>query len=606
MGFMQSLRGRRDAVFPSGVTDDATAAEKRDHDVSQDSAGSDSDTLSLEARNEKEVQAHPDQVTRDAELGVQKAEAAALVWSKKAVYATYAWIWLCFFMLAFQSSIQGYATVAAYSSFATAPAITTASILASIIGGVLKLPIAKTLNLWGRAEGFLVFVGVYLLGIIVLATCNGPNGYAAGYVLYWIGYDAIYLILDIFMADTSGLRNRAFAFGFASTPFICTAFTGPLAADSILAASTWRWALGIFAIVMPFVFIPLALVFKTYQRKAERMGLFKREPSGRTAAQSIIYYIHEFDVVGALLLMAAFILFLLPFSLESYGRASYTSATFIAMVVIGALLFPVFAAWEKYGARTHFVRWELFKQPTILGACTLACVLYFSFYSWDLNYYSFVKVVYALPISLTGYMTQIYNVGSCFWSVVFGVYIRYTKRFKYACLFFGLPLMALGAGLQIHFRTQDTGIGFLIMCQIFIAFAGGTLVIGEQMAVMAAADRTGVPMMLSILSLFTSVGGAIGDAVSGAIYSNTFPAALRARLPADMVAQAETIYLGGYLTQELYVPGTPTRAAIDYAWGHYMKYASLSGTCILLLGIPAIAVWKNYRVDKQQNKGTMM
>ena len=303
--------------------------------------------------------------------------------------------------------------------------------------------------------------------------------------------------------------------------------------------------------------------------------------------------------------MAAFILFLLPFSLETYGRATYSSPTFIAMVVIGALLFPVFAAWEKYGARTHFVRWELFKQPTILGACLLACVLYFSFYSWNLNYYSFVKVVYALPVSTTGYMTQIYNVGSCFWSVVFGIYIRYTKRFKYACLCFGLPLMALGAGLQIQFRSQDSGIGFLIMCQIFIAFAGGTLVIGEQMAVMAAADRTGVPMMLSMLSLFTSIGGAIGDAVSGAIYSRTFLPALRERLPADMVAQAETLYLGGYITQELYIPGTQTRTAIDYAWGQYMKWASTSGTCILILGIPAIAVWKNYRVDKQQNKGTM-
>jgi hypothetical protein len=198
-------------------------------------------------------------------------------------------------MLAFQSAIGNNALYKAYSTFQSAPAVSTANILATIIGGVLKLPIAKTLNLWGRAEGFLLFVGVYLLGLIVLASCNGPNGYAAGYVLYWIGYDAIYLILDVFMADTSGLRNRAFAFGFASTPFICTAFTGPLAAQSILSRTTWRWAYGIFAIVMPFVFVPLAIVFKFYQRKAEKMGLYKREPSGRTTLQSIVHYLHEFD-----------------------------------------------------------------------------------------------------------------------------------------------------------------------------------------------------------------------------------------------------------------------------------------------------------------------
>lgn len=127
-------------------------------------------------------------------------------------------------MLAFQSAIGNNVIAYAYADFAAAPAISTAGILASIIGGVLRLPIAKVLNIWGRAEGFLIFVLVYILGIIVIATCTGPNGYAAGYVLYWIGYDAIYFILDVFVADTSGLRNRAFAFGFVSTPFIASTY----------------------------------------------------------------------------------------------------------------------------------------------------------------------------------------------------------------------------------------------------------------------------------------------------------------------------------------------------------------------------------------------
>ncbi|KAK0355332.1 Siderochrome iron transporter 2 [Friedmanniomyces endolithicus] len=603
MGFIPTIRLRKNA----GVASQVGGFDNDQHEPQpQDSSASDSDTLSLEARNEKEVQLHPNEITRHADLGVKKAEAAALIWGKKTVWATYAWIWLCFFMLAFQQSIQGIATVAAYADFETAPAITTASILANIIGGVLKLPIAKTLNLWGRAEGYLVMFAIYLIGIIVLAASTGPNSYAAGYVLYWIGYDQLYLIMDIFVADVSGLRNRAFAFAFVSTPFICTAFTGPLAAQSFLTNTTWRWALGAFAIIQPFVFIPLALVFKWHQRKAEKMGLFQRETSGRSMVQSILHYLHEFDVVGAILLMAAFVLFLLPFSLETYGKAPYGSATFIAMVVIGFLLFFVFAAWERWLARTHFIRWELFKQPTVLGACVLSAVLFFSFYCWDLNYYSFVKVVYALPISEASYMVQIYNVGSTFWGVVFGVWIRYTKHFKYTCLFFGLPLMMLGAGLMVYFRGADKPIGYLIMCQIFIAFGGGTLVIGQDMAVMSAADRSGIAMMLSLISLASSVGGAIGDAVAGAIFSATFPTALARALPAEMQGQATALYLGGYTTQEMFVPGTPVRVAIDYAWAEYERYAAIAAVSSLAIGIPAIAVWKNYRVDKQQNKGTVI
>jgi hypothetical protein len=50
-----------------------------------------SDTQSLEERNERQVQDNPNEITHDAQIGVQKAEATALVWSRTALYAVYAW-----------------------------------------------------------------------------------------------------------------------------------------------------------------------------------------------------------------------------------------------------------------------------------------------------------------------------------------------------------------------------------------------------------------------------------------------------------------------------------------------------------------------------------
>lgn len=624
MGVIDMIRGRDESRLrhrPAAAADEtaapapatAPAAHEPEGDGGAPSGGKsapvtedESDASSLEEWQVRENEKHPNQPTHEASIGVQKAEAAALVWSKKAVYCVYAWIWVCFFMLALQSSIGNNVIYNAYSGFSSAPLVSTASILGTIIGGVLKLPIAKVINVWGRAEGFTVFVGVYLLGIIVIASCNGPNGYAAGYTLYWIGYDAIYIILDIFIADTSGLRNRAFAFAFASTPFICTAFTGPLAAASFLRMTTWRWAYGAFAIIMPFVFLPLAAVFKFYERKAERMGILKVHNSNRTHWEGFVYYFHEFDVVGALILIAAFVLFLLPFSMSQYGFAQYSSAKFIAMVVIGFCLFPTFYIWERYFARVHFVRWQLFRDRTVMGACGLAMVLYFSFYCWDLYYYYFVMVVYNLSVSDTGYMSQIYNVGSCLWGPIFGIYVRITKHFKYSTLLFAVPLQFLGAGLMIHFRGQEGSINYIIMCQIFIAFAGGQTVIAMQMAVMAAADREGVPMMLSLIALFTSVGGAIGNAVAAAINANIFPSRLLSALPESAKADYLTIYSGGYLVQMTYPVGSPVREAINYAWGQSQRYSCIAATAIYILAIPAILVWKNYRVDRRQNKGAVL
>jgi hypothetical protein len=95
-GVLDLIRGRNDthaaqAVVPAAEEPHTQQTGKEEVNYSQDPTSSDSDTLSLEARNEKEVQAHPDQITSYADLGVKKAEAAALVWSRKAVYATYAW-----------------------------------------------------------------------------------------------------------------------------------------------------------------------------------------------------------------------------------------------------------------------------------------------------------------------------------------------------------------------------------------------------------------------------------------------------------------------------------------------------------------------------------
>lgn len=206
-------------------------------------------------------------------------------------------------MLALQFSIASTAQVTAYAKFSDAPAVATANILATIIGGVIKLPVAKTLNLWGRAEGLTAAVSVYVVGIIILAACAGPSSYAAGYVLFLVGYDSIFLILQIFVADTSGLRNRAFTIAFAQTPFICTAFTGPLAGASFVnKTGGWRWAYGAFCVIMPFVFLPLGFVFKYYEKKGEKLGFYRHEPSGRSVFQSIAHYFHEFDGMSFLLL----------------------------------------------------------------------------------------------------------------------------------------------------------------------------------------------------------------------------------------------------------------------------------------------------------------
>lgn len=89
VGILSLIRGRQDSRIVRDVA--GPGLDEKDTTDIGVTSGSDTDTLSIEARNDKEVREHPDQVTGTAQEGQQKVEAAALVWGKKTVWAIYAW-----------------------------------------------------------------------------------------------------------------------------------------------------------------------------------------------------------------------------------------------------------------------------------------------------------------------------------------------------------------------------------------------------------------------------------------------------------------------------------------------------------------------------------
>lgn len=116
------------------------------------------------------------------------------------------------------------------------------------------------------------------------------------------------------------------------------------------------------------------------------------------------------------------------------------------------------------------------------------------------------------------------------------------------------------------------------------------------MAVMAAAPHQNVAVMLALIGLFSSVGGAIGQAVAGAIYTNKFPAALDRALPGNATLNAE---LYGSITNQISYPfGTPERNAVLYAYDDAMWYLTIASTVFLVPCFVFIAIWKDFKVKE--------
>lgn len=211
-----------------------------------------------------------------------------------------------YLLVAIQGALNPYIT----SHFERHGLLTAVSIVASIAGGSSTLTLAKIIDIWGRVQGFACMVLLVIIGLIMKAACKNMETYVAAHTLYWVGHLNMMYCIDIMLADMTTLRNRMLMLGLNGTPNIASIFAGPKIADLFLANLNFRWAFGAFAIILVAVALPVMLTMLYYQVKAEREGALPREPSGRSALQSIAHYFLQFDgkwYPGSLCLVSEFV-----------------------------------------------------------------------------------------------------------------------------------------------------------------------------------------------------------------------------------------------------------------------------------------------------------
>ncbi|KAL4916060.1 hypothetical protein BDW62DRAFT_187109 [Aspergillus aurantiobrunneus] len=66
-----------------------------------------------------------------------------------------------------------------------------ADVISSLASGLIKLPYAKLMDIWGRPQDFALMVGSMTMGLIMMAGCKNVETYCAAQVFYQIGYTGI-------------------------------------------------------------------------------------------------------------------------------------------------------------------------------------------------------------------------------------------------------------------------------------------------------------------------------------------------------------------------------------------------------------------------------
>jgi MFS family permease len=239
---------------------------------------------------------------------------------------------------------------------------------------------AKVADVFGRFEAFCVSVLIYVLGYIQMAASRNVQTYASAQIFYSAGSTGLQILQQVFIADSSDLLNRALFASLPDLPFLITVWVGPVIASTILRHTSWRWGYGIWAILLPATFLPLALALLLSQKKAEKLRLFKprlgKEHGLMSAIRSAWY---ELDFFGLVLLSCAMTLILIPLTLAPNAKGRWHNASIIAMIVVGCVCLTLYPVWEssKRLAPRPLLSLRLLKQRTVLAGCALA-FFYFS------------------------------------------------------------------------------------------------------------------------------------------------------------------------------------------------------------------------------------
>jgi uncharacterized membrane protein len=99
-------------------------------------------------------------------------------------------MWLAAFVGSLQHGVSGSLTPFVTSLFQSHSLTAYTNVMASVISGVLTLPLAQIPNIWGRPQGFAFAIGSLVIGLFMMAVCDSVQMFSVAQAFYWYGCNA--------------------------------------------------------------------------------------------------------------------------------------------------------------------------------------------------------------------------------------------------------------------------------------------------------------------------------------------------------------------------------------------------------------------------------
>jgi EmrB/QacA subfamily drug resistance transporter len=380
--------------------------------------------------------------------------------------------------------------------------VVTAYLLASTVTGPIY---GKLGDLYGRKIVLQTAIVIFLIGSALCGIAQGMTELIVFRALQGLGAGGLMVTTIAVVGDIIPPRDRGKYQGLFGGVFGVSTVIGPLLGGFFVDNLSWRW---IFYVNLPLGALALFVIGVVFHSRAEHVR-------------------HSIDYLGAATLAGGLACIVLFTSLGGTTEP-WDSLQSIALVVIGVILLGVFLLVE-HRAQEAILPLELFRNRTFAVTSAIGFIIGLALFGSITYLPLYLQIVKGLSPTKSGLQLTPMMAGLLVTSILAGRAISRHGRYRVFPIV-GTALMAV-AMLLLARLSFGSAIYTAALDMVILGLGLGMVMQVLVLAVQNAVEFRVMGVATSGSILFRQVGGSIGLAIFGAIFSNSLHSKLVHFLP---------------------------------------------------------------------------